>query len=66
MSAIATINSQGAANSGTTASRQPAPQLIPAAVHQSDGGSVQDASSKISLTKAANAPSVQQTAQISR
>jgi len=66
MSAIATINSQGAANSGAIASRQPAPQLVPAAVHQSDGGSVQDASSKISLTKAANAPSVQQTAQISR
>ena len=66
MSAITSINSQGAANPGTMASRQPAPQPAPVAVRQNGGGAVEDASSKISSIKASNAPSVQQTAQISR
>jgi len=66
MSAITSINSQGSANPGTMASRQPAPQPAPVAVRQNGGGAVEDASSKISSIKASNAPSVQQTAQISR
>jgi len=66
MSAIASINSQGAANTGTMASRQLAPQPTPVAVRQNSGGAVEDASSKISSIKASNAPNVQQTAQISK
>ena len=52
MSAITSINSQGSANPGTMASRQPAPQPTPVAVRQNSGGAVEDASSKISSIKA--------------